>query len=231
METGQHHADHAVGQVVGKILKAGSLTDPSHFLGGGAAVDKVGDGDVRDAGVCGEADLAGTAVGVADRDAFDLVFELAEGVLVEFRVGHSFVTGETTAAYAFWNNHVGGAHAGKFKHLVGLVHQAHRAGEVDGYRGVCLVEVQPVDQELKDEFGRFVEPHLLDLVLHTMKAGALVAKDRVAALLTGLPKSLLQFGCLPVGDLRHTLAFPDGAAAKGRHIFWEYDLVAGFGQK
>lgn len=74
METGQHHADHAVGQVVGKILKAGSLTDPSHFLGGGAAVDEVGDGDVRDAGVGGKADLASTAVGVADRDAFDLGF-------------------------------------------------------------------------------------------------------------------------------------------------------------
>lgn len=60
-------------------------TDPLHIFGGGAAVDEVGDGDVRDAGVGGEADLAGTAVGVADRDAFDLVFELAEGVLVEFR--------------------------------------------------------------------------------------------------------------------------------------------------
>lgn len=43
METGQHHASHAVGQVVGKILKAGSLTDPSHFFGGGAAADEVGD--------------------------------------------------------------------------------------------------------------------------------------------------------------------------------------------
>ena len=49
-------------------------TDPLHIFGGGAAVDEVGDGDVRDAGVGGQTDLAGTAVGVADRNAFDLVF-------------------------------------------------------------------------------------------------------------------------------------------------------------
>ena len=206
-------------------------TDPLHIFSGGAAVDEVGDGDVRDAGVGGEADLAGTAVGVADRDAFDLVFELAEGVLVEFRVGHSFVAGETAAAYAFWNNHVGGAHAGKFKHLAGLVHQTHRAGEMNGYRGVGLVEVQPVGQETKDEFRRFVEPHLLDLVLHTMKAGALVAKDRVAAFLAGFPKCILEFLGLSVSDFGHSFAFPDRAAAKGRHILREYDLVACFAQQ
>ena len=80
---------------------------------GGAAVDKVGDGNVRDARVGGEADLAGAAVGIADGDAFDLGFEFAEGVLVEFRMGHAFVTGETAAAYAFGNNHVGGAHSGQ----------------------------------------------------------------------------------------------------------------------
>lgn len=49
-------------------------TDPSNIFGGGAAVDEVGDGDVRDAGVGGKADLASAAVGVADRDAFDLGF-------------------------------------------------------------------------------------------------------------------------------------------------------------
>ena len=231
METGQHHASHAVGQVVGKILKAGSLTDPSHFFGGGAAVDKVGDGDVRNAGVGGKADLAGTAVGVADRDAFDLVFELAKGVLVEFRVGHSFVAGETAAAYTFGNDHIGGTHTGQLQHLVGLVHQAHRAGEMNGYRGVCLVEVQSVCQELKDELGRFVEPHPLDFVLHTMEARALVAKDRVAAFLAGFPKCILEFLGLSVGDFGHSLAFPDRAAAKRGHILREYDLVAGFGQK
>ena len=102
---------------------------------------------------------------------------------------------------------------------------------MNGYRSVGPVEIQPVGQETKDELRRFVEPHLLDLVLHAVKAGALVAKDRVAALLTGLPKSLLQFGCLPVGDLRHTLAFPDRTATKGRHILREYDLVARFAQQ
>lgn len=49
-------------------------TDPLHIFSGGAAVDEVGDGDVRDAGVGGKADLASAAVGVADRDAFDLGF-------------------------------------------------------------------------------------------------------------------------------------------------------------
>ena len=206
-------------------------TDPLHIFGGGAAVDEVGDGDVRDAGVGGEADLAGTAVGVADRDAFDLVFELAEGVLVEFRVGHALVAGETAAANALRDNHISGTHPCQFKHLAGLVHQTHRAGEMNGYRGVGLVEVQPVGQETKDEFGRFVEPHPLDLVLHTMKAWALVAKDRVAAFLAGFPKCILEFLGLSVGDFGHSFAFPDRAAAKRGHILREYDLVAGFGQK
>ena len=102
---------------------------------------------------------------------------------------------------------------------------------MNGYRDVGLVEVQPVGQETKDEFGRFVEPHLLDLVLHTMKAGALVAKDRVAAFLAGFPKCILEFLCLSVGDFGHSFAFPDRAAAKRGHILREYDLVAGFGQK
>ena len=102
---------------------------------------------------------------------------------------------------------------------------------MNGYRGVGLVEVQPVGQETKDEFGRFVEPHLLDLVLHTMKAGALVAKDRVAAFLAGFPKCILEFLGLSVGDFGHSFAFPDRTATKGRHILREYDLVARFAQQ
>ena len=127
-----------------------------HRFWSGAAVDKVGDGDIRDARVGGEADLTGVAVGIADEDAFDLVFEFAEGVFVEFRVGHALVAGETAAAYAFGNDHIGGAHAGQLKHLVGLVHQAHRAGEVDGHRCVGRMKLQSVRQKCQDKLGRFI---------------------------------------------------------------------------
>ena len=102
---------------------------------------------------------------------------------------------------------------------------------MNGYRGVGLVEVQSVSQELQDKLGRFVKPHPLDLVLHTMKARALVAKNRITAFLAGLPKGILKFLGLSVGDFGHSFAFPDRAAAKGRHILREYHLVACFVQK
>ena len=83
-------------------------------------------------------------------------------------------------------------------------------------------------KKIMDEFGRFVEFHRFDMIAHAMQTGTLIAKDRIAAAIRRFQQSCLKFGSLTVGNIRHTLAFPDHAAAKLIHIIRENHFIASF---
>ena len=54
---------------------------------------------------------------------------------------------------------------------------------MDGDRSVGRLELQAIHQEIMDKLHRFIEFHPLDFRVHPVEARALVAEDRVSALL------------------------------------------------
>ena len=71
----------------------------------------------------------------------------------------------------------------------------------------------------------------MDSFAHPVQARALVAQYRIPALFAGFPQGCLQFGRFAVGNVKHSLAFPDCAAAKLFHVFGEDDFVTAFLQQ
>ena len=110
-------------------------------------------------------------------------------------------------------------------------HFAHGAGDVYCYGAVGLREDQFVSQESVDEFCRFVELHLLNGFAHAMQAGALIAEDRVFALLAGFPKGGFEFCGFAIGNVEHTFTFPDGATTELIYVLGEDDFVTAFLQE
>ena len=87
-------------------------------------------------------------------------------------------------------------------------------------------KLEAVAQVVPDEFHRLVQFHAGDALAQAVQAGALVTYHRVFALLAGLPQGLVKFGGLAVGDVKHALGLPDGAAAHPFQSLGEDDLVA-----
>ena len=64
-----------------------------------------------------------------------------------------------------------------------------------------------------------------------MQAGALIAEDRVFALLAGFPKGGFEFCGFAIGNVEHTFTFPDGATTELIHVLGEDDFVTAFLQE
>jgi len=73
-----------------------------------ATVDKIYDGPVRNAGIGLQSDLAGAAVGISHLDALFLYpgAQFAQGIGIQFRMGHTLVAGEATASDTLRNQDV-----------------------------------------------------------------------------------------------------------------------------
>ena len=93
------------------------------------------------------------------------------------------------------------------------------------------VNTSLVRRNVYNELCRFVKLHFMDGLAHPVQARALVAQHRIPALFAGFPQGCLQFGRFAVGNVKHSLAFPDCAAAKLFHVFGEDDFVTAFLQQ
>ena len=108
------------------------LTFLSAFLLRRTLVDEIDDTHVRDACVRLEADLTGTAIGVAHLDmvGLDLWTEFAQTILIEFWEGESPVASEAAAAYALWQINLRGTHLGEINQIIGHAHLSCRTGDM-----------------------------------------------------------------------------------------------------
>ena len=88
------------------------------------------------------------------------------------------------------------------------------------------MEVKPILQIGHDKLGRLVKLHLLHHLTHAMQTGTLSTEHGILTLFGGLPEGSFELGTLTVGDVEHTLRFPDLAAAHPLHTFGEDHLIA-----
>ena len=133
-------------------------------------IDKVGDGEIGDAGIGGEAYFAGAAVGVADGDAvsLDLGLKFAKSIRIDFRMGEAPVAGKTAAAYLLGDEHMLGTKLRQGLDGAAQSHLSHGAGDVDGNGGAVPCEDKSVAKEGENEFSRLVESHLADALSHAV---------------------------------------------------------------
>lgn len=132
---------------------------------------------VLDAGVGGEADFAGAAVGeaFADRGGLQGGAQFAEGPGVEFGGGEAFVAGEGAAAHSIGDHNTSGTHTSKLHYLLLQPHQAGGTGDVNSHWFIDRMKLEPATQELPYKLCRLVEFHRLNALAHTVQARALVA--------------------------------------------------------
>ena len=73
-----------------------------------ATIHKIYDRAVRDAGIGLKADLASTAVGISDfYTSFpNLCPEFSQGIFVEFRMCHTFISRKSAASHSFRHKHL-----------------------------------------------------------------------------------------------------------------------------
>ena len=96
---------------------------------------------------------------------------------------------------------------------------------MNGDGTIQFLEDEIVLEELEDELNGFVKFQSWHHLAHTMQTWALVTKNRIFTLVASFPKCLLEFCTLAVGDIEHTLRFPNLSAAHLVHALREDNFI------
>ena len=200
--------------------------------GGGDAVDQIDQAVIVDAGVMGQADLAGAAGGYAFLADLHRVLQAAQRVGIQLGSAEAFVAGKATAVDAFRHNQLLRAAADDVEQALGFAQVLGAAGDVHGHGGLLRGECQAFEQMLANEFHWVVQfqSWVQAVLQQTQGAGAGVAVDGIEAATTGFEQGVDQLLALAVSLFGVAFGGEWLAAAKVVQVVREYHLEAAFFQ-